>query len=105
MSPKANSRRYSGPAGMTEQDDMEHWNYASAASQGTIARRCPSNYQMALASCRSQPRWSTHRPCHSEGCRCIGGASMAKLQKTSSALFDRLADIAMAAHLLESLYR
>jgi hypothetical protein len=36
--------RYSGPAGMTEQDDMENWNYAHAASRGTIARRYPYNY-------------------------------------------------------------
>jgi hypothetical protein len=40
--------RYSGPAGMTEQDDMENWNDATAASQGTIARRNPYNYQMAM---------------------------------------------------------
>src|SRR5262249_52809853 len=33
--------RYSGPAGLTEQDDMENWNYAHAASRGTIARRYP----------------------------------------------------------------
>ena len=26
--------RYSGPAGMTEQDDMENWLYATAASNG-----------------------------------------------------------------------
>ena len=38
--------RYQGPAGMTEQDDMENWNQASAASLGTIARRRPYNYQM-----------------------------------------------------------
>jgi hypothetical protein len=29
---------------MTEQDDMENWNYAHAASRGTIARRYPYNY-------------------------------------------------------------
>jgi hypothetical protein len=40
--------RYSGPGGLTEQDDMENWNYASAASKGTIARRYPYNYQMGL---------------------------------------------------------
>jgi hypothetical protein len=40
--------RYSGPAGMTEQDDMENWLYATAASQGTIARRYPYNYQQSL---------------------------------------------------------
>lgn len=40
--------RYSGPAGMTEQDDMENWQYATAASRGVIARRYPYNYQMGL---------------------------------------------------------
>ena len=40
--------RYSGPAGMTEQDDMENWNYAHAASRGTIARRYPYNYEMGM---------------------------------------------------------
>ena len=38
--------RYSGQAGMTEQDDMENWLYATAASKGTIARRYPFNYQL-----------------------------------------------------------
>ncbi|MGH7905630.1 MAG: aromatic ring-hydroxylating oxygenase subunit alpha [Candidatus Binataceae bacterium] len=42
--------RYSGPAGMTEQDDMENWNYASAASRGTIARRFPYNYKAGLGN-------------------------------------------------------
>ena len=37
--------RYSGPAGMTEQDDMENWNYAHAASRGVIARRFPYTYE------------------------------------------------------------
>lgn len=40
--------RYSGPAGMTEQDDMENWNSATAASRGTIARRHPYNYQQSM---------------------------------------------------------
>jgi hypothetical protein len=39
--------RYSGPAGMTEQDDMENWNYATAGSRGTIANRLPYNYQQS----------------------------------------------------------
>jgi len=42
--------RYSGPVGMTEQDDMENWNYAYAASKGTIARRYPYNYQMGIGN-------------------------------------------------------
>jgi phenylpropionate dioxygenase-like ring-hydroxylating dioxygenase large terminal subunit len=40
--------RYAGPAGMTEQDDMENWNYATAASEGTIARRHPYHYKAGL---------------------------------------------------------
>ena len=42
--------RYSGPAGMTEQDDMENWGYAHAASRGTIARRHPYNYELGLGT-------------------------------------------------------
>ncbi len=42
--------RYSGPAGMTEQDDMENWLYATAASRGTIARRHPFNYQQSMGA-------------------------------------------------------
>jgi phenylpropionate dioxygenase-like ring-hydroxylating dioxygenase large terminal subunit len=45
--------RYAGPAGMTEQDDMENWLYATNASVGTIARRYPFNYQQSLN--RSKP--------------------------------------------------
>lgn len=40
--------RYAGPGGMTEQDDMENWHYATAASSGTIARRFPYNYQQSV---------------------------------------------------------
>ena len=40
--------RYSGPAGLTEQDDMENWNYAHAASRGAMARRHHYNYQMGM---------------------------------------------------------
>jgi phenylpropionate dioxygenase-like ring-hydroxylating dioxygenase large terminal subunit len=42
--------RYSGPAGMTEQDDMENWNYAHAASSGTISRRRPYHYKAGLSA-------------------------------------------------------
>lgn len=42
--------RYSGPAGMTEQDDMENWNYATAASKGIIARRHPYHYKAGLGT-------------------------------------------------------
>jgi len=45
--------RYSGPAGMTEQDDMENWNYATAGSKGPIARRYPYNYQQSMNTSRT----------------------------------------------------
>ena len=40
--------RYSGPAGMTEQDDMENWNYATKASVGAMARKFPYHYKAGL---------------------------------------------------------
>lgn len=40
--------RYSGPGGLTEQDDTKNWNYAHAASRGTIARRYPYRYEQGI---------------------------------------------------------
>ena len=48
--------RYSGPAGMTEQDDMENWLYATAASKGSIARRHAFNYQQSLGKSAPDPQ-------------------------------------------------
>ena len=53
--------RYSGPAGMTEQDDMENWNYAHAASRGTIARRFPYNYEQGIGSEVENYEWEGFR--------------------------------------------
>jgi hypothetical protein len=39
---------YSGPAGMTEQDDMENWQYATKGTTGAIARRFPFHYTSGL---------------------------------------------------------
>ncbi|MBO0709835.1 MAG: aromatic ring-hydroxylating dioxygenase subunit alpha [Acetobacteraceae bacterium] len=49
--------RYTGPAGLTEQDDMENWNYAHAASRGTIARRYPYNYAQGLGYAVEDYEW------------------------------------------------
>ena len=46
--------RYSGPAGMTEQDDMENWLYATAASQRHRSRGAIRS----TTSCR----WERTRP-------------------------------------------
>ena len=40
--------RYGGPSGMTEQDDMENWNYAHAASRGAIARQYAYDYSQGI---------------------------------------------------------
>ena len=47
--------RYSGPAGLTEQDDMENWNYATNASKGVVARRYPYNYKAGMGEPRRNP--------------------------------------------------
>ena len=39
---------YSGPAGLTEQDDMENWNYATEGGRGVIARQFPYHYKAGL---------------------------------------------------------
>jgi len=53
--------RYSGPGGMTEQDDMENWNYAHAASRGTIARRYPYSYEQGMGSEVENYEWEGFR--------------------------------------------
>lgn len=47
--------RYSGPTGLTEQDDMENWSYLTAATRGPIARRYAYNYQAGLLAERTDP--------------------------------------------------
>lgn len=47
--------RYSGPAGMTEQDDMENWNYATVACDGTVSRDYPYNYMSGMGFETSHP--------------------------------------------------
>ncbi|HVH77175.1 MAG TPA: Rieske 2Fe-2S domain-containing protein, partial [Stellaceae bacterium] len=49
--------RYSGPAGMTEGDDMENWNYAHAASRGTVARRHPYCYAQGIGRAVRNYEW------------------------------------------------
>jgi len=53
--------RYSGPGGMTEQDDMENWNYAHAASRGTIARRYPYSYEQGMGAEVENYEWEGFR--------------------------------------------
>jgi len=39
---------YSGPGGMTEQDDMENWQYATKSTTGVVAQRYPFHYTSGL---------------------------------------------------------
>ncbi len=39
---------YSGPGGMTEQDDMENWQYATKSCSGAVSRRYPFHYKSGL---------------------------------------------------------
>lgn len=81
--------RYSGPAGMTEQDDMENWNYATAASRGTIARRYPYNFQQSMHKVREndplpgtvslQITEENARNFYRRWGRCMDGASWSEL--------------------------
>ena len=48
--------RYCGPGGLTESDDMENWNYAAAASRGTIARRLDYNFQLGVGHAHTDDR-------------------------------------------------
>lgn len=48
--------RSCGPTGVTESDDMENWNYAKAASSGTIARRLDYPFQSGLGHAYSDDR-------------------------------------------------
>ena len=47
--------RYAGAGGMTEQDDMENWNYATSASAGAMARRNDYHYAMGLGHESTDP--------------------------------------------------
>ena len=48
---------YCGPAGLTESDDMENWNYCYPASMGTIAQRLPYNFEMGLGHGQTDEQW------------------------------------------------
>ena len=48
--------RYCGPAGITESDDMENWNYAHPASLGIIAQRNPYNFQLGVGHTHTDDR-------------------------------------------------
>lgn len=62
--------RYSGPGGMTEQDDMENWNYATSSCRGSVARNFPFNYKAGLRLTKTHPlipgHVTEHPALHSE---------------------------------------
>lgn len=46
---------YAGPAGMTEQDDMENWAYATEACRGTIGSSLQFHYGAAVGQSHQDP--------------------------------------------------
>lgn len=51
--------RYTGPAGMVEQDDFENWGSAQLGAESVLARRRPLNYQLRLGA---DARWAWPEP-------------------------------------------
>lgn len=51
--------RYTGPAGMVEQDDYENWGSAQIGSESVLARRRPMNYQLRLGD---HAKWAWPEP-------------------------------------------
>lgn len=74
---------YSGFGGLTEQDDVESWNAATADSQKVIARRLPSTYQMGM-------RWeSLHKVVP-------GTATISNSEQNEHGFYKRQAECIMA---------
>jgi hypothetical protein len=48
--------RYCGPAGCTESDDMENWNYAFPASKGAMAKKLDYPFIQGLGKAHEDPR-------------------------------------------------
>lgn len=48
--------RYTGPAGMVEQDDFENWGSAQIGAESKLAKRLPMNYQLRLD--KSHAKWA-----------------------------------------------
>ena len=51
--------RYTGPAGMVEQDDFENWGSAQIGAESLLARRLPMNYQLRLGD---HAQWAWPEP-------------------------------------------
>jgi phenylpropionate dioxygenase-like ring-hydroxylating dioxygenase large terminal subunit len=51
--------RYTGPAGMVEQDDFENWHSAQIGAESSLARRLPLNYQLRLGD---NAKWAWPEP-------------------------------------------
>jgi phenylpropionate dioxygenase-like ring-hydroxylating dioxygenase large terminal subunit len=51
--------RYTGPAGMVEQDDFENWGSAQIGADSALARRLPMNYQLRLGE---HAKWAWPEP-------------------------------------------
>ncbi|MGD9812754.1 MAG: Rieske 2Fe-2S domain-containing protein [Sphingobium sp.] len=64
--------RYTGPAGMVEQDDFENWHSAQIGAESSLARRLPLNYQLRLGD---NAKWAWPEPWIGKGALVDEGVS------------------------------
>ncbi|WP_156680788.1 aromatic ring-hydroxylating oxygenase subunit alpha [Sphingomonas profundi] len=78
--------RYTGPAGMVEQDDFENWGSAQVGANSILARRLPMNYQLRLGD---HARWAWPERWIGEGALVDEGVS----EHAQRIFYDRWAEM------------
>jgi phenylpropionate dioxygenase-like ring-hydroxylating dioxygenase large terminal subunit len=81
--------RYTGPAGMVEQDDFENWGSAQIGAESPLARRLPMNYQLRLGD---NAKWAWPEPWIGAGALVDEGIS----EHAQRVFYDRWADMMTA---------
>jgi len=78
--------RYTGPAGMVEQDDFENWGSAQIGADSAVARHLPLNYQLRLGA---HPKWAWPEPWLGAGALVDEGVS----EHAQRVFYDRWAEM------------
>lgn len=81
--------RYTGPAGMVEQDDFENWGAAQIGAESPLARRLPMNYQLRLGD---NAKWAWPEPWIGAGALVDEGVS----EHAQRVFYDRWAEMMTA---------
>jgi hypothetical protein len=78
--------RYTGPAGMVEQDDFENWSSAQTGASSVVARRRPLNFQLRLGN---HAKWAWPEPWIGAGALVDEGVS----EHAQRVFYDRWAEM------------